>query len=474
MLRAAVALGIVFSWILSLALAGPLLARAQPSSLGPLSPAEAFALVHGVSLMALGLATAQVPRLGELLPWGGPLTAMLGLAVAASPSHWWGPILAAAGTTSAAAVLAVAGSLAALGLRYRAWSVAMGAFVANVPLYLAALPEHPLPDRPLAVSLALAPLGLPLLIRSAPPREEAALRLDTFLPLLMALWGIYLVGGLMYGVLAPGLGSVGQRVGVLPYLAVLPLSAVAVASLGTVWLGRVGPALVGLGFAASALLSGAGRDVMVMVTVVGAYALVDVFFWTVLGEQGHPRMAYALGLGIMVMAIFTGMMLDGPVAELAQGREDAAALVAAMALLVAMAAFPLWQGTPALVLSGTDGEDLASPDLAPLSQREMEVLQLVARGLSNKEVAQELRLSQATVRKHLERIYRKLRVSGRAAAVARVLDNTGAEDRLTQLKDAPMGHHRGRWLWLLLRRQAAPSGHHPDDGAAQASDATSS
>jgi DNA-binding NarL/FixJ family response regulator len=60
----------------------------------------------------------------------------------------------------------------------------------------------------------------------------------------------------------------------------------------------------------------------------------------------------------------------------------------------------------------------------------MEVLRLVARGLSNKEVARELELSQATVRKHLERIYRKLEVRGRAAAVARILEQEGIEGEL--------------------------------------------
>jgi len=445
LVRAALALGVVFGWILSLALAGPLVARAEPSSLGPLSPAEAFALVHGLSLVTVGVAAARVPQLERLLAWGGPLTAILGLAIAASPSHWWSPILAAAGATSAAAVfshwwspilaaagatsaaavLAVAGSLAALGLRHRAWAVASGALVANVPLYLAALPEHPLPDRPLAVALALALLSLPLLIGNTPPVGGHALEWAPFLSLLVALWGIYLVGGLMYGMLAPGLGAIGQRMGVLPYMALLPVSALAVTRLGTSWPGRVGPALLGLGFAASALFSGAGRDVTVVMAVVGAYAFMDVFFWTVLGQQGQPHLAYALGLGAMVMAIFTGMALGGPVSELAQGREDTAALVAAMALLIAMAAFPWWQGAPAPVLSGTDGEAPTSPDLASLSQREMEVLRLVARGLSNKEVARELELSQATVRKHLERIYRKLEVRGRAAAVARILEQEG-------------------------------------------------
>jgi DNA-binding CsgD family transcriptional regulator len=56
-----------------------------------------------------------------------------------------------------------------------------------------------------------------------------------------------------------------------------------------------------------------------------------------------------------------------------------------------------------------------------LSRREAEVLQLVAMGKKNAEIAAELGLAVATVRKHLERIYPKLGVNNRAAAAARAL-----------------------------------------------------
>ncbi|WP_372346914.1 response regulator [Streptomyces sp. KL116D] len=53
-----------------------------------------------------------------------------------------------------------------------------------------------------------------------------------------------------------------------------------------------------------------------------------------------------------------------------------------------------------------------------LSAREREVLVLVARGTSNKEIARELFISEATVKTHLTHIYGKLGVKDRAAAVA--------------------------------------------------------
>jgi two-component system, NarL family, nitrate/nitrite response regulator NarL len=50
-----------------------------------------------------------------------------------------------------------------------------------------------------------------------------------------------------------------------------------------------------------------------------------------------------------------------------------------------------------------------------LTRREREVARLVARGLSNKEVARELGLSSGTVKLHLHRIFQKLGVKGRSS-----------------------------------------------------------
>jgi DNA-binding NarL/FixJ family response regulator len=59
-----------------------------------------------------------------------------------------------------------------------------------------------------------------------------------------------------------------------------------------------------------------------------------------------------------------------------------------------------------------------APAREPISQRELEVLELVARGSSNREAAARLFISEATVKTHLAHIYEKLGVSDRAAAVA--------------------------------------------------------
>jgi DNA-binding NarL/FixJ family response regulator len=85
----------------------------------------------------------------------------------------------------------------------------------------------------------------------------------------------------------------------------------------------------------------------------------------------------------------------------------------------------------AAVLRAAAGETVLSPALAQrvvarisrpqadLSAREVEILQAVARGLSNREVAKELFISEATVKTHLVHVFTKLDVDSRTAAVAR-------------------------------------------------------
>jgi DNA-binding CsgD family transcriptional regulator len=83
----------------------------------------------------------------------------------------------------------------------------------------------------------------------------------------------------------------------------------------------------------------------------------------------------------------------------------------------------------------------------PLSQRELEVLRLVARGATNREVARRLFISEASVKAHLLHVYAKLGVNDRAAAVAAAYDRgllTPGGGRLTLSVPGGPAWRRGR------------------------------
>jgi len=61
---------------------------------------------------------------------------------------------------------------------------------------------------------------------------------------------------------------------------------------------------------------------------------------------------------------------------------------------------------------------MRQPASEPLSQRELQVLELIAQGSTNREAAKALFISEATVKTHLLHVYAKLGVNDRAAAVA--------------------------------------------------------
>jgi DNA-binding NarL/FixJ family response regulator len=71
-----------------------------------------------------------------------------------------------------------------------------------------------------------------------------------------------------------------------------------------------------------------------------------------------------------------------------------------------------------------------------LTAREKQILNLIAEGLTNREIARDLCISESTVENHIHHIYAKLRISNRAQAVGyafklklRLLQKDLLEDR---------------------------------------------
>jgi len=85
----------------------------------------------------------------------------------------------------------------------------------------------------------------------------------------------------------------------------------------------------------------------------------------------------------------------------------------------------LGERVPAEAVRAVDAARALAAEFRPgvrahLTKRQREILDLIAQGLSNKEIARELNIERATVKNHVHSILEKLQVQTRGAAVAQV------------------------------------------------------
>ena len=148
----------------------------------------------------------------------------------------------------------------------------------------------------------------------------------------------------------------------------------------------------------------------------------------VLASVSATRRIEPVGFGILFLAddidsirgMLTADLHAWGVLSLEAGVDELAAGIAAVAE-------GLWVAAPGLVEEmirlpkGRDG--LGDESLAePLTAREKEVLQNMAEGLANKQIALELGISEHTVKFHLSALYAKLGASSRTEAVKRGIE----------------------------------------------------
>jgi LuxR family transcriptional regulator, maltose regulon positive regulatory protein len=119
--------------------------------------------------------------------------------------------------------------------------------------------------------------------------------------------------------------------------------------------------------------------------------------------------------GILRMFLDEGTAMEALLAEAADRRIMPHAIKPLLAAFQRLYTQPVSTGqaaAPALIPAGAEL-------IEPLSQRELEILQLVAQGLSNEAISKRLFLALSTVKGHNQRIFEKLQVERRTEAVAR-------------------------------------------------------
>ena len=144
----------------------------------------------------------------------------------------------------------------------------------------------------------------------------------------------------------------------------------------------------------------------------------------VLGAEGDPKAALVElrtafnefnSLGVRYDAARTRLLIADACAAL--GDHDTAGMESSVARSVLDSLTPTAAALNALVEPGTT----SSP--GGLTQRELEILRLLARGKTNRGIAQELVISEKTVASHVSHIFTKLGVTSRSAATAYAYDH---------------------------------------------------
>lgn len=148
---------------------------------------------------------------------------------------------------------------------------------------------------------------------------------------------------------------------------------------------------------------------------------IEILIFTIFDEEDKVTEA--------IMAGAAGYLLKGtPVEKIVEGIKDVKAGGAVIQPNLARALLRMVKqpmdankGAGGPSPSGSHSQaDMPAPnkDVASLlTDRELEILQIIAKGLSNNEAAKVLGLSKATIRTHLEHIYEKLDVTNRVEAV---------------------------------------------------------
>ncbi len=148
-------------------------------------------------------------------------------------------------------------------------------------------------------------------------------------------------------------------------------------------------------------------------------------------DQALPALARALSLGEPEGYVRTFVDGGPPMARLlyeaaARGiaTDYARKLLAVFATKSRNRGLALSPPTDSSFVSSASSEQAVRPSslIEPLSERELEVLQLIAQGLTNKEIASRLYLAPSTVKVHTRNIYGKLGVHNRTQAVTLARD----------------------------------------------------
>ncbi len=266
-------------------------------------------------------------------------------------------------------------------------------------------------------------------------------------PLMLLCVFIFLItinSGLMYQVINPAfvhLEGLASWYWAVPYIAALAIMRSLPMEVNRSGFLYVGMAMMMGTFISFMLLGRSASDYLIVDTLMlGACGVFDLFWWSILGEMldytEYPAQILGIGLSANVLGVLFGGILGAAVTSM--GLPGAEVAVIALTVVCAtLVMLPLLNRRLVLLLknhtylaaydnmSRSQQTDILCQvkTLDPLTAREQEVLQLILSGKSNREISEDLFISENTVKTHARNIFSKYDVGSRAELISTLLKN---------------------------------------------------
>lgn len=398
-------------WLLAVPMEGPLLI------IGGASGASLWFLLTHVTTLLLCGKFASTQWLEKPARWGMMLCALLTFALYLYPNMAMA-LLLLLGTAAAPMTIKSAMALraAAHPVRTAAWCLVLSNMI------LAFLHQTPsFAGWPVLYAI------LPLLTLYRPPPVEHAFQENPplaweYLPVVFI---FQVVSGLMYAFLFPLYDAFAVIHGVeLMFYMLAVLGAVALYRRNRDLLLVAGLAL---GMAAFGLLQlGETSTINLgMFAMMAAAGCIDLFLLALLLHSSRPVASFGFGL-----AALTGGIAAGQILSLLLG-DRAATVGLAGSMVLNVAALTLFLRHHYGMKKPVVGKPVASAVTIPaelaaqLTERELHVLELVLKGLNFREAAEQLSISESTIKTHMKRIYDKFGVTGRRQLLVLVARQSG-------------------------------------------------
>ena len=294
----------------------------------------------------------------------------------------------------------------------------------------------------LSVAAAAAPALLSLLPMTT---EEKPIHADSpplARPLALLCLFVFIItidSGLMYQVLNPAFAHLGWFVSwywALPYIAALAVLRRPPRGFRRSWTLYLGMAMIVLAFALFMFIGRGAVDYLIVDTLMlGACGIFDLFWWSlaasILDFAKNPARVFGFCLAANVLGVLAGGLL-GTAMTSSGVSEHATPLLALAVVCVTIGILPILNGR-LLALLGENSflltyfriptstlskeyEDFA----AKLTDRERDLLPLLLAGKKNKEIGEELNLSESTVKFHVNNIYKKCGINSRAELIVKL------------------------------------------------------